>query len=259
MRTVPSKRRKDLEGRLIATHQGLHAIHQYLLRRVYGVDDKKLRWESYPQEKLLDALMSGKADAVVLLDHFFFRGEVSDGVTCLYTDGEAWKKLHGFDELIKHMVAAREDLLQQQSWYQGNFVESVPRFVCLQRVPFGRDCRRASSPGTAAIKKRSWPRLDTLALNLPSPKRSSAGRKRRWSCSSKWDRSRARHRSRPCLRPDDDLPLKAAMPILMPFGFPLRPVCRCRSRHRYAASRQFLLDYGSGRTQPRGFNKLPVS
>lgn len=104
---------KDLEGRLIATHQGLHAIHQYLLRKVYGVDDQKLRWESYPQEKLLDALLSGKADAVVLLDHFFFRGEVAPGVTCLYTDGDAWKKLHGFDEMIKHMVAAREDLLQQ--------------------------------------------------------------------------------------------------------------------------------------------------
>ena len=104
---------KDLEGKLIATHQGLHAIHQYLLRRVYGVDDQKLRWDSYPQEKLLDALTSGKADAVVLLDHFFFRGEVADGVRCLYTDGEAWKKLHGFDEMIKHMVAAREDLLQR--------------------------------------------------------------------------------------------------------------------------------------------------
>ena len=109
----PEKSPKDLEGRLIATHQGVHAIHQYLLRRVYGVDDKTLRWESYPQEKLLDALMSGKADAVVLLDHFFFRGEVAAGARCLYTDGEAWKKLHGFDEIIKHMVAAREDLLQQ--------------------------------------------------------------------------------------------------------------------------------------------------
>jgi len=109
----PVKSPTDLEGRLIATHQGVHAIHQYLLRRVYGVDDKTLRWESYPQEKLLDALMSGKADAVVLLDHFFFRGEVAAGARCLYTDGEAWKKLHGFDEIIKHMVAAREDLLQQ--------------------------------------------------------------------------------------------------------------------------------------------------
>jgi ABC-type nitrate/sulfonate/bicarbonate transport system substrate-binding protein len=109
----PVKTPKDLEGRLIATHQGLHAIHQYLLRRVYGVDDKKLRWESYPQEKLLDALRGGKADAVVLLDHFFFRGEVADGLRCLYTDGEAWQKHKGFDELIKHMVAAREDLLEQ--------------------------------------------------------------------------------------------------------------------------------------------------
>ena len=104
---------KDLEGRVIATHQGVHAIHQYLLRRVYGVDDKALRWESYPQEKLLDALITGKADAIVLLDHFFFRGEMADGVRCLYTDGEAWQKLHGFDEIIKHMVAAREDLLRQ--------------------------------------------------------------------------------------------------------------------------------------------------
>lgn len=108
----PVQTPKHLEGKLIATHQGLHAIHQYLLRRVYGVDDKKLRWDSYPQEKLLAALTSGKADAVVLLDHFFFRGEVAEGVRCLYTDGEAWKKLHGFDEMIKHMVAAREDLLQ---------------------------------------------------------------------------------------------------------------------------------------------------
>ena len=109
---------KDLEGRLIATHQGLHAIHKYLLRRVYGVDDEKLRWEGYPQEKLLGVLQSGKADAVVLLDQFFFRGEVAPGVRCLYTDGEAWQKLTGFDEMIKHMVAAREDLLARQSRHQ---------------------------------------------------------------------------------------------------------------------------------------------
>ena len=57
-------------------------------------------------------LQAGKADAVVLLDQFFFRGELAPDVRCLYTDGEAWKKLHGFDELIKHMVAAREDLLR---------------------------------------------------------------------------------------------------------------------------------------------------
>jgi len=109
----PIKIPKDLEGRVIATHQGRHAIHQYLLRRVYGVDDTKLRWAAYPQEKLLDVLQRGEADAVVLLDHFFFRGEVADGVRRLYTDGEAWKELHGFDEIIKHMVAAREDLLQK--------------------------------------------------------------------------------------------------------------------------------------------------
>lgn len=108
----PVQTPKDLEGRLIATHQGVHAIHKYLLRRVYGLDDDKLRWQGYPQEKLLNVLQSGQADAVVLLDQFFFRGEVAPGVRCLYTDGEAWQKLTGFDEMIKHMVAAREDLLR---------------------------------------------------------------------------------------------------------------------------------------------------
>ena len=107
----PVKEPRDLQGNLIATHQGAHAIHRYLLRHVYGVDDRTLRWESHPQEKLLDVLKSGKVDAIVLLDHFFFHGETSDGVRCLYTDGEAWRKLTGFDQLIKHMVAAREDLL----------------------------------------------------------------------------------------------------------------------------------------------------
>jgi ABC-type nitrate/sulfonate/bicarbonate transport system substrate-binding protein len=109
----PVRKPQDLASRLIATHQGAHAIHRYLLRRVYGVDDGTLRWESHPQERLLDVLRSGKADAIVLLDHFFFRGEAADGVQCLYTDGEAWRKLHGFDQMIKHMIAAREDLLER--------------------------------------------------------------------------------------------------------------------------------------------------
>jgi ABC-type nitrate/sulfonate/bicarbonate transport system substrate-binding protein len=109
----PVKKPQDLAGRLIATHQGAHAIHRYLLRHVYGVNDNTLRWESHPQEKLLDVLRSGRADAIVLLDHFFFGGERAEGVRLLYTDGAAWKKLHGFDQMIKHMIAAREDFLRQ--------------------------------------------------------------------------------------------------------------------------------------------------
>ncbi len=107
------QRPQDLGGKLIATHQGLHAIHRYLLRCAYGVDDATLRWESHPQEELLNVLQSGRADAVVLLDHFFFRGEAAHGVRCLYTDGEAWKNLTGFNQMIKHMIAAREDLLSR--------------------------------------------------------------------------------------------------------------------------------------------------
>jgi ABC-type nitrate/sulfonate/bicarbonate transport system substrate-binding protein len=118
---------QDLAGRLIATHQGAHAIHRHLLRHVYGVDDNTLRWESHPQERLLDLLRSGKADAIVLLDHFFFRGEVADGVRCLYTDGEAWRQLYGFDQMIKHMIAAREDLLQRYPGIKENLLAAFRR------------------------------------------------------------------------------------------------------------------------------------
>lgn len=105
---------EDLTGRLIATHQGAHAIHRYLLKHRFGVDDKTLSWESHPQEELLDVLKSGKVDAIVLLDQFFFHGEKDPAARCLYTDGEIWKTLSGFSEIIKHMVAIREPLLKKQ-------------------------------------------------------------------------------------------------------------------------------------------------
>jgi ABC-type nitrate/sulfonate/bicarbonate transport system substrate-binding protein len=103
----------DLEGRRLATHQGRHAIHQYLLRRSYGVDPATLTWAASPQETLIGVLRRGEADAVVLLDHFFHHGEQASDLACLYTDGDAWKALTGFDEMIKHMVAASASLLRQ--------------------------------------------------------------------------------------------------------------------------------------------------
>src|SRR6185312_14220413 len=62
------KEPRVLEGRTIATHQGRHAIHQYLLKHAYGVDPARLSWIASPQETLLGLLRDGKADAVVLLD-----------------------------------------------------------------------------------------------------------------------------------------------------------------------------------------------
>jgi ABC-type nitrate/sulfonate/bicarbonate transport system substrate-binding protein len=109
----PIKTPQDLTGRLIGTHQGAHAIHRFLLKHRYGVDEKTLRWESHPQEQLLNVLKAGAVDAVVLLDQFFFRGEQDKAARCLYTDGDAWKSLYGFSEMIKHMIAMREPLLKQ--------------------------------------------------------------------------------------------------------------------------------------------------
>lgn len=110
----PIRTPKDLEGRLIASHHSdPHAMHCYLLRKNYKVDDASIRWESHPQEELLDILKQKKAEAVVLIDQFFFRGENDSEVRCLYTDGDAWRELHGLPEIIKHMIAAREALVKE--------------------------------------------------------------------------------------------------------------------------------------------------
>jgi ABC-type nitrate/sulfonate/bicarbonate transport system substrate-binding protein len=103
----------DLERRRLATHQGRHAIHQYLLRKAYGVDASTLKWAASRQETLITVLRRGEADAVVLLDHFFHQGEQASDLACLYTDGEAWKALTGFGEMIKHIVAGRESLMRR--------------------------------------------------------------------------------------------------------------------------------------------------
>src|SRR5262245_11495316 len=103
---------RDLTGRRIGSHQGAHAIHRYLLRHKFTVEDSTLRWVSHPQEELLNRLKRGELDAVVLLDQFFFRAEQDPEVHCLYTDGEIWQALRGFPEMIKHMIVAREDLLR---------------------------------------------------------------------------------------------------------------------------------------------------
>ncbi|HEY7064411.1 MAG TPA: MqnA/MqnD/SBP family protein [Chloroflexota bacterium] len=104
----------DLAGRRIASHHSTpHVTHRYLLKHRYGVDEASLRWESYPQEVLLDVLESDRADAVVLIDQFFFRGEQAPGVRCLYSDGEAWQALTGYPEMIKHIVAVREPWLRE--------------------------------------------------------------------------------------------------------------------------------------------------
>ena len=110
----PVKTAQDLAGRLIASHHKTpHVTHRFLLKHCYGVDETSLRWVSYPQEELLRKLKQGEADAVVLIDQFFFKGETDNAIRCLYTDGDGWKKLHGFSEFIKHMVAVREPLLKE--------------------------------------------------------------------------------------------------------------------------------------------------
>ena len=154
----PVKRPEDLVGCLIGSHQGPHAFHRYLLRHKYGVDDAKLNWVSHRQELLLNALKEGKVDAAVLLDQFFFRGEEDPEVRCLYTDGEVWQALHGFPEMIKHMVAVREDLLRDNpgikdsllkgfrasfAWSEQHLPEIADVFV--KKYPGDRDALLASA------------------------------------------------------------------------------------------------------------------
>jgi ABC-type nitrate/sulfonate/bicarbonate transport system substrate-binding protein len=121
----PIKTPGDLAGRRIASHQKIpHAVHRYLLKHRYGVDETSLTWDAYPQEELLDVLKSGRADAVVLIDQVFFHGEQDPAVRCLYTDGEAWQALTGLPELIKHMIAVREPLLREQPAVRGILLDA---------------------------------------------------------------------------------------------------------------------------------------
>ena len=121
----PIKRPEDLAGSLIATqHQGPHMVHRFLLKRRYGVDDSTLRWGSHPQEELLGMLMEKKVDAVVLIDQFFFHGEMDSRVSCLYTDGDAWKSLFGFSEFIKHMIAVRESVIKEHPELRENLLKA---------------------------------------------------------------------------------------------------------------------------------------
>ena len=135
---------EDLAGCVVGSHQGPHAIHRYLLRRRFGVDDVKLKWESHRQEELSNALKCGKIDGAVLLDQFFFRGEQDLELRCLYTDGEVWRALTGFPEMVKHMIAARQDLLCDHPsikdtllhafrasflWSEGHLAEIAEEFV----------------------------------------------------------------------------------------------------------------------------------
>ena len=126
----PIQTPKDLTGRLIASHHSdPHAMHCYLLRKNYHVDDSTLKWESHPQEELLDILKEGKADAVCLIDQVFFKGEQDPDVRCLYTDGDAWSELHGLPEIIKHMLATREALLEEHPEFKDQILDACRKSI----------------------------------------------------------------------------------------------------------------------------------
>jgi ABC-type nitrate/sulfonate/bicarbonate transport system substrate-binding protein len=154
----------DLVGRTIGSHQGPHAFHRYLLRHQYGVDDAKLNWVSHRQELLLDVLKRGEIDAAVLLDQFFFRGEEDKDVRCLYTDGEVWQALRGFPEMIKHMVAVREDLLRDSPGIKETLLRAFRASIAWsdQHLPECADAFLQKYPGDreALLASARYPRIE---------------------------------------------------------------------------------------------------
>jgi ABC-type nitrate/sulfonate/bicarbonate transport system substrate-binding protein len=161
----PVKTPKDLTGRRIASHQKTpHALHRYLLKHRYGVDEATLEWQSFPQEELLGALKNGQADAVVLIDQFFFRGEQDPAARCLYTDGEAWQALTGFPEMIKHMIAAREPLIREHPEVRNSLLEGFKQsFAYSERhLPEIADkfMDRYGGDRDAILASARYPRID---------------------------------------------------------------------------------------------------
>ena len=113
---------QELGGSVIGTHQGPHVVHRYLLKHLYDVDESTVKWDSHPQEKLVAVIKSGKVDAAVLIDQIFCRAERDPELRCLYTDGEGWKALTGYSEMVKHLIAVREPLLKAQPELRGKLL-----------------------------------------------------------------------------------------------------------------------------------------
>jgi ABC-type nitrate/sulfonate/bicarbonate transport system substrate-binding protein len=161
----PIQTPQDLAGRRIASHHKTpHAVHRYLLKHQYGVDEASLHWESCPQEELLGVLKSGRADAVVLIDQFFFRGEQEPGVRCLYTDGEAWQALTGYPEMIKHMIAVREPLLREHPEVRGTLLSAFKASVAYseQHMPEIADqfLQRYGGDREALLASARYPKIE---------------------------------------------------------------------------------------------------
>jgi ABC-type nitrate/sulfonate/bicarbonate transport system substrate-binding protein len=118
----PIKAPQELGGSVIGTHQGPHVVHRYLLKHLYDVDESTLKWNSHPQEELTTVIKSGKVDAAVLIDQIFCRAERDPELRCLYTDGEGWKALTGYSEMVKHIIAVREPLLKAHPELRGELL-----------------------------------------------------------------------------------------------------------------------------------------
>ena len=206
---------REIAGRKIATHQGRHAIHQYLLKNAYGVDVSALQWSASPQETLLGVLRRGNADAVVLLDQFFFHGEQASDAACLYTDGDAWKVLTGFDEMIKHMVAANEALLRKNSGLQAPLLDAL-------RSSFAYSERNIEEVADVFIK--SMAETGRLCSNPRAIRAwsschggtSGVWRSARWTCSLKSDGCRGVRRSK-ASSPREEVSRRSAQPPLPAF------------------------------------------
>ena len=131
-----------------------------------GVDDSKLNWVRIVRSFCWPALKEGKVDAAVLLDQFFFRGEEDNEIRCLYTDGEVWQALHGFPEMIKHMVAVREDLLRDNPGIKDALLKGFRASFAWseQHLPEIADVFVKYIP---AIARRCWRRRATRASSSP--------------------------------------------------------------------------------------------
>jgi hypothetical protein len=141
----PVKKPADLQGRTVGSHQGPHAIHRYLLRHQFGVDDSRLAWVSRPQEQLLTALKLGEIDAAVLLDQFFFRGEQDREALSLHRR-RGLAIAARFSRNDQTHSRGAEDLLRDHPGIKDKAAASVSRVICLERsASAGRSPTSSSS------------------------------------------------------------------------------------------------------------------
>ena len=160
-------------------------VHRYILKHLYGVDESIIKWASHPQEELIAVIKNGNVDAAVLIDQVFFLGERDPELRCLYTDGDGWRALTKYSEMVKHIIAVREPLLKAQPELRGKLLTAFKASLKYgeEHLDEIADAFVERYGGDASV---FFAPSNTPRSSLRSQRFRERSQRRKWRCSLRW-------------------------------------------------------------------------